>query len=87
MKTPTKIEWTGTRLGFQGEAWTAKDEHGQTMGTVERWDQGNVWVWHAFPAFATGETRRRRGAMYECERAILRDWPANQAVAKALPKE
>lgn len=78
MKTPTKITWDGWNVGLQGEAWTAKDEHGQTMGAVRRLDHQNVWAWHAFPAFAQNKCRRKRGAMFECERAILRDWPAEE---------
>jgi hypothetical protein len=75
MKTPTKITWIGERVGWQCETWTAIDEHGQKMGRVERHDQGNTWVWDAWPAFAHGESRRKRGAMHECEKAIFRDWP------------
>lgn len=75
MKTPTQITWTGSRIGWMGETWTATDEHGQNLGKVLRLDQSNMWVWDAWPAFVHGETRRKRAALFECEKAILRNWP------------
>ena len=72
MKTPTKINWTVSDKGGRNEEWEAIDEHGQKHGKVCRQDSGR-WSWTAWMAFSEGEARRRRGALYLAEQAILRD--------------